>query len=86
MSCCGDKRSKIYHDPYRQPGMKDIEQGGAGQVATVVNFRYSGPASLTVKGEITGNIYRFDQPGATIEVDRRDASFMTGIPRLSKVR
>jgi hypothetical protein len=39
---------------------------------------------MSVKGAVTGQIYRFEQPGASLEVDRRDASFMAGIPNLKK--
>ena len=41
-------------------------------------------AVSAVKGEITGNLYRFGGTGARLEVDRRDAAFMTGIPDLVK--
>ena len=87
MSCCGDKRSKIYNDPYSQTRSSGggIE-GRSAQGPAGSEFEYIGPTSLTVKGAITGNIYRFEQPGSVIEVDRRDASFVTGIPNLRRVR
>jgi hypothetical protein len=35
---------------------------------------------------ITGTVYRFEQTGSMLEVDRRDASFMTGIPNLRRFK
>jgi hypothetical protein len=85
MSCCGDKRSRIYNDPYskiRSPdGVPDDQQAF---IPANSFFEYTGATAMTVKGAVTGQIYRFEKPGALLEVDRRDASFMAGIPNLKK--
>lgn len=87
MACCGDKRNKIYGDPYSQ-----TRSSGGGLDGRMVDgpadreFEYIGPTALTVKGAITGTTYRFEHPGAVIEVDRRDAAFVTGTPNLRRVR
>lgn len=85
MSCCGEKRSKIYHDPWSYPGAENgANTGQSVQLPEAVYFAYTGATALTATGVITGTVYRFDKPGATLEVDRRDAAFMTGIPNLRK--
>jgi hypothetical protein len=87
MSCCGDKRSKIYHDPYSQAGVGESTIAGQSvQQPEGSYFVYTGATGLTAKGVITGTVYRFEQPGSTLEVDRRDASFLTGIPNLKKLQ
>ena len=85
MSCCGEKRSKIYHDPYSLPGSDTGTNAGQPvQLPEAVYFENTGAKSLTATGVITGTVYRFDKTGSTLEVDRRDASFMTGIPNLRR--
>jgi hypothetical protein len=85
MSCCGEKRSKIYHDPYTLSGMDSrANESRPVQLAEGSYFVYTGATSLTANGVITRTVYRFDKPGAILEVDRRDAAFMTGIPNLRK--
>jgi hypothetical protein len=87
MSCCGEKRSKIYHNPYSPSGMD--EGTFAGQTAQLPEgsyFVYTGATSMTAKGVITGTVYRFETTGSKLEVDRRDASFLTGVPNLKKVQ
>lgn len=46
----------------------------------------TGPTAMTVKGAVTGNVYRFEQRGAVIEIDRRDSTLLTGIPNLRRLR
>ena len=87
MSCCGEKRNKIYHDPYSHAGMDEVPiTGQAIQQPEGSSFIYTGATALTAKGVITGTFYRFEQTGSVLEVDRRDASFLTGIPNLKKLQ
>ncbi|MFO7614381.1 MAG: hypothetical protein R6W71_07050 [Bacteroidales bacterium] len=86
MSCCGDKRQKLYANPYAHGDTDEIpSRDHPGQPADGVWFEYTGNSTLTVKGVITGSLYRFRGKGALIEADRNDAAFMTGIPDL-KIR
>lgn len=48
-------------------------------------FEYVGATALTVYGPLTGVRYRFDQPGARIVVDVRDATALTAVPQLEAV-
>jgi hypothetical protein len=45
-------------------------------------FEYVGPTALTVYGPLTGVRYRFDQPGARLTVDARDATTLAAVPNL----
>lgn len=47
-----------------------------------VIFEYVGDTGMTVVGPVTGKRYRFDRPGARVEVDLRDRRPLTGVPRL----
>jgi hypothetical protein len=40
---------------------------------------------MTVIGSISGTRYRFDQPGAKVQIDRRDLSSLAGLPNLSRL-
>lgn len=85
MSCCGEKRSKIYHDPWSHSRMEEgPNTGQTFKMPESVNFLYEGKTSLTATGVITGKVYRFGKTGDIVEVDRRDVPFMTGIPNLSR--
>ena len=52
----------------------------------LVAFEYTGETVLTAIGSITRRVYRFDQPGVVVPVDRRDAPGMRGVPKLRVVR
>ena len=47
-----------------------------------VMFEYVGNTGMTVVGPATGKRYRFDRPGARLEVDLRDRRALAGVPHL----
>jgi len=49
-------------------------------------FEYAGETALTVVSPVTRKIYRFEQPGARLEVDLRDRSWLAFVPHLAAVR
>jgi hypothetical protein len=51
-----------------------------------VAFEYAGATALTAVGAITGRRYRFDRPGAAVDVDLRDAPSLGGVPHLRRRR
>jgi hypothetical protein len=86
MSCCGDKRERIYPDPYAlSPARDGVPESQPAYVPANSWFEYTGATAMTVKGAVTGQIYRFEGTGDRLEVDRRDAAYMAGVPRLRKV-
>jgi hypothetical protein len=50
-----------------------------------VFFKYLGQTGMTVIGPRTGKRYRFDGPGATVEVDLRDRLSLAALPRLRQM-
>ncbi len=51
-----------------------------------VPFEYAGHTGMTVVGPVSGAVYRFDQPGARVEVDARDRALLASIRQLKQVR
>jgi hypothetical protein len=47
-----------------------------------VTFVYTGTTRLVADGPVTRQRYRFDYPGAMVEVDGRDAASFAAIPNL----
>jgi hypothetical protein len=50
-----------------------------------VQVEYIGPTGLTVRGRISGQIYRFPETGARVAVDTRDVPSLLGVPQLRRV-
>jgi hypothetical protein len=50
-----------------------------------VFFEYVGRTGLTVVGSGSGRRYRFDRPGARLEVDLKDRASLAGVPHLRQV-
>jgi len=48
-------------------------------------FEYVGATALTVVSPLTRKTYRFEKPGARIEVDMRDRSWIAFVPNLAPV-
>jgi hypothetical protein len=81
MGCCGNNRrplpletSEIPHVTFTPPA------------PTVQYFEYVGKTGLTAIGNVTGHRYRFAGPGATVEVDSRDAPSMAGVPNVRRLK
>jgi hypothetical protein len=87
MSCCGNKREQFQVQraaDSRQGRPDDRPFPGAAPPLKVV-FEYSGQPPVVVVGPVSGNRYRFDGPGARIEVDPRDRRSLAVTPRLRQV-
>jgi hypothetical protein len=54
-------------------------------VTQAVGFEYVGETALNVLGPITRTQYRFAHKGARIEVDQRDAPYLSGVPKLRRM-
>jgi hypothetical protein len=53
-------------------------------VSQVVTFEYVGNTGLTAIGPVSGRHYRFNHPGAFVEVDLRDSASLATVPKLRK--
>lgn len=49
-----------------------------------ISFEYIGNSGLTVKGNVTGKLYRYHKKGDTVSVEYRDAPAMMRSPLLKK--
>lgn len=49
-----------------------------------VRFEYTGKTALTVVSPLTAKKYRFQAPGAILEVDPRDRSWIAFVPHLKR--
>jgi hypothetical protein len=76
--CCGGARKGLGHSTTHR------EMSRVREDVPRVRFTYTGRSSLTVIGSATRMQYRFDEPGASIAVDRRDAYGLAAVPALRR--
>jgi hypothetical protein len=82
MSCCGNKRNNFSGSlSSKETNQKTLREKSMWNDAI---FEYTGPTGLTVKGNVTGKLYRFNFTGDTQVVDYRDTNGMIGISSLQK--
>jgi hypothetical protein len=77
--CCGSPRPRAVPRAPRPPGQA---QSSAPAKAL---FEYVGATALTVVSPVTRKVYRFERPGARLEVDARDRSWVAFVPNLARV-
>lgn len=80
MTCCGQGRGKVATN-----GKLAASARRPGPISSAVLYQYTGATAMTVIGSISGTRYRFDQPGAKVQIDRRDLSSLAGLPNLSRL-
>lgn len=82
--CCGRNRTQMRAtvSPPSRPAVNAPPQ----KLPSHVSFVNIGNTAITVKGPITGLEYRFDRPGARLEVDWRDRILLASIRQLRQVR
>ena len=93
MSCCGSARRPLAGQ--RGLSAKSVASNAAPRglpppeaeaPAAPVTFTYTGTTRLAADGPITRRRYRFEHPGAVVEVDGRDAASFAAIPNLRRTR
>lgn len=89
MSCCGKKRANLglQRNPSREsPGRESLgrKPSSASQALGGSLVEYIGLAQLTIRGPVSGNVYRFARSGARMFVDGRDVAYLLAIPELRK--
>ena len=86
MSCCGSKRRQFPANTNVPPGTpRPMQSYAVPQTTPGKVFEYTGHTTLTVRGPITGWMYRFSKLNARVAVDGRDASALMGVPNLQLV-
>ena len=84
MSCCGRARAAAgIYQPIRHPGPPSAEPQFR---PDMVAFVYTGPTRLQADGPVTRRRYRFEHPGAVVDVDGRDAPSFAAVPNLRPQR
>ena len=81
--CCGKKRMQLRMAAARPPGAS--LHAGSQQAERAVSFVYVGTTGLTVRGPVSGREYRFDRPGARVEVDPGDRILLASLRQLRQV-
>jgi len=77
--CCGGARTT------NGPSAVPTDRGGAQNETGTVRFTYVGRTRLGIVGGATAKLYRFEGPGAIVEVDPRDAYGLSTVPQLRRV-
>jgi len=90
--CCGHGRKQLtasFSTQSRSPQNRSSQSASAAQGATASQsgslFEYVGNTGLTVVGPATGARYRFERPGARLNVDVRDHVGLARVPVLRLV-
>jgi hypothetical protein len=81
MSCCGDQRAAMRHEPPPAGGRQ-----GSYWSPGPTDFVYSGQGRLIVKGPLTGTEYRFSSGGPAVRVHPSDVASLAGVPGLTVAR
>jgi hypothetical protein len=81
MCNCGNKRTNYVQEELYQQNVTTYTEPNQKKQENKL-FKYIGKTALTVKGIITGNVYRFAFVGQTVEVDYRDVAAMYAVPVL----
>jgi hypothetical protein len=86
MGCCGAKRQVLLTKPTPQVRLgAPLARQAQPAVPFGAFFEYIGQTALTAIGPATGKRYRFDRPGARLEVDLRDRRGIAAVPLLRQV-
>ena len=86
MCNCGNKRNEYAADEkLKFNSNNNSSQLMPSKIFEDSYFKYTGNTGLTVKGNITGKVYRFSKGDEVQLIDYRDVSAMFGVPVLKKV-
>jgi hypothetical protein len=80
MACCGQRRAMVGTGGLTAESPRHKRLG-----SNFALYEYVGSTAMTVTGSISGLKYRFGQPGAKVQVDRRDILSIVGLPNLRRV-
>jgi len=80
MNCCGQGRGRVATN-----GKAMTAPRRPAPVSGVALYEYTGKTAMTVFGPISGARYRFERPGAKVQIDGRDISSLAGLPNLHRV-
>jgi hypothetical protein len=88
MACCGQRRQQISRAIPIQRAHNLALRTNLSRPAPQTQgtaFQYFGKTGMTAVGPISGRYYRFNYPGAIVEVDPRDRPSLATVPNLRQV-
>lgn len=81
MSCCGKARAAFAGMPAPPLPEPQARSRHAGDI----EFEYAGWTGLTVRGPVTGALYRFSRTGSRVFVRGKDSAALAAVPQLRRV-
>ncbi len=81
--CCGRNRTQVMT---AVPKARLATAPAPQKIPSSVSFVYTGNTAMTVAGPISGIQYRFDRPGARVEVDWRDRILLASVRQLRQIK
>lgn len=85
MSCCGKARRMFGSTSTASAPRPAPLSAPTSTLRFAVIFEYAGRTGLTATGPVSGKHYRFDSPGARLQVDPRDRPGLAKVPTLRQV-
>ncbi len=82
MACCGKKRTQFATPPRSSSAPVPRAEGVPPARAFL---EYTGSTALSTRGPVSGRHYRFERPGARLEIDPRDRRSLLAVPHLREV-
>jgi hypothetical protein len=82
--CCGRNRDQALSNANVQTAVARPQTFASGMAG--IPAQYLGTTAMTVLGPVSGKVYRFDRPGAQVDLDRRDLSALAAVPKLKFIR
>ena len=83
--CCGRDRAQLRANS-KPPAPRPAHPATRQAPQPKVSFVYAGTTGMTVTGPASGIQYRFDYPGARVEVDPRDRVLLGSLRQLRQVK
>lgn len=90
MSCCGNKRNSFK----THNNSNEVSRTHANRTTYTISsptfehsivLQYTGNTSLEARGVFSRRLYRFNKPGAMLEVDRRDSPSLLALGQLKPI-
>jgi hypothetical protein len=83
--CCGSNRAAVRAAVMAQ-GASPPAAVGPQSAVSVIMFEYLGNGAMSIRGAVSGKLYRFARQGERLQVDARDRPALVAMPVLRWVR
>ena len=82
--CCGRNTNQSSNNTNAQTAAARPQTTNVGMAG--IPAQYLGNTAMTVLGAVSGKVYKFNHPGARVELDRRDLNALATVPKLKFIR